>query len=154
MPGNVIWCCLDDFQRLNVAILSFDNFHRIYLPNNLKPDRYKRIFNFQNIVKVSHIYTDICRKNYYNICSVAVFLSKGGFSVVMFVGYRNNLSSFFRIRKIPVICQLIFRLRVAPARNYMLKINNGNTRMRCEKCSKLIIKTSGRHLALIWCFYC
>ena len=31
--------------------------------------------------------------------------------------------------------------RVAPAGNYMLKVNNRNTRTRCEICSKLTIKT-------------
>ena len=28
-----------------------------------------------------------------------------------------------------------------PAGNYMFKVSNRNTRARCEKCSKLIIKT-------------
>ena len=31
-----------------------------------------------------------------------------------------------------------------PAGNYMFKINNRNTRTRCEICSKLTIKTSER----------
>ena len=30
-----------------------------------------------------------------------------------------------------------------PAGNYMFKVNNGNTRTRCEICSKLTIKTPG-----------
>ena len=31
-----------------------------------------------------------------------------------------------------------------PAGNYMFKVNNGNTRTRCEICSKLKIKTPER----------
>ena len=34
-----------------------------------------------------------------------------------------------------------FLLQTEPAGNYMLKVNNRNTRARCEICSKLIIKT-------------
>ena len=33
---------------------------------------------------------------------------------------------------------------VPPAGNYMCKVNNKNTRTRCEICSKLTIKTSER----------
>ena len=33
---------------------------------------------------------------------------------------------------------------VAPAGNYMFKVNNRNTRTRCEICSKLTIKTPER----------
>ena len=32
-----------------------------------------------------------------------------------------------------------------PTGNYMLKVNNGNTRTRCEICSKLTIKTPESH---------
>ena len=35
-------------------------------------------------------------------------------------------------------------LEIIPAGNYMFKVNNRNTRARCEVCSKLIIKISGR----------
>ena len=52
-----------------------------------------------------------------------------------------------------------------PAGNYMFKVNNGNTRTRCEICSKLTTTTPGVCLVtllltlnifqiLIWCFYC
>ena len=37
-------------------------------------------------------------------------------------------------------------LEIIPAGNYMFKVNNRNTRARCEVCSKLTIK--------IWCLYC
>ena len=36
-----------------------------------------------------------------------------------------------------------------PANNYMFKINNRNTRTRCEICSKLTIKTPERRLLTI-----
>ena len=34
--------------------------------------------------------------------------------------------------------------RAYPASNYMFKVNNRNTRTRCEICSKLTIKTPER----------
>ena len=43
---------------------------------------------------------------------------------------------------------------VNPAGIYLLKVNNRNTRTRCEICSKLIIKTPERRLASFWCLYC
>ena len=33
---------------------------------------------------------------------------------------------------------------------YLLKVDNRDTKARCETCSKLLIKT----LALFWCLYC
>ena len=38
-----------------------------------------------------------------------------------------------------------------PAGNYMFKVNNRNTRTRCEICSMLTIKTPER---TFWCLYC
>ena len=43
---------------------------------------------------------------------------------------------------------------VLPAGIYLLKVNNRNTRTRCEICSKLTIKTPERRLASFWCLYC
>ena len=37
---------------------------------------------------------------------------------------------------------------------YLPKVNNRNTRTRCEICSKLTIKTPERRLASFWCLYC
>ena len=42
----------------------------------------------------------------------------------------------------------------SPAGNCMFKVNNRNTRTRCEICSKLTIKTPERRLASFWCLYC
>ena len=41
-----------------------------------------------------------------------------------------------------------------PAGNYMFKVNNRNTRARCEICSKLAIKIPERRLASFWYLYC
>ena len=42
-----------------------------------------------------------------------------------------------------------------PASNYMFKVNNRNTRTRCEICSKLTIKTPERRQRHdVWCLYC
>ena len=42
-----------------------------------------------------------------------------------------------------------------PACIYMFKVNNRNTRTRCEICSKVTIKTpEQRQLASFWCLYC
>ena len=38
-------------------------------------------------------------------------------------------------------------LRIAAAGNYMYKVDNRNTRRRCEICSKLTIKIPERRLA-------
>ena len=42
---------------------------------------------------------------------------------------------------------------VIQAGNYMFKVNNRNTRTRCEICSKLTIKTPEPRLASFWCLY-
>ena len=54
-------------------------------------------------------------------------------------------------RGIPKLSMINFYvLKMArPAGNYMLKVNNRNTRTRCEICSKLIIKTPERRLSLL-----
>ena len=44
--------------------------------------------------------------------------------------------------------------KASPAGIYLLKVNNRNTRTRCEICSKLTIKTPERRLASFWCLYC
>ena len=38
----------------------------------------------------------------------------------------------------------------SPVGNYMLKVNNRNTKARCEKCSKLNIKTPERRQRRHW----
>ena len=38
-----------------------------------------------------------------------------------------------------------FSQSTIPAGNYMFRVNNRNTRVRCEICSKLTIKTPERH---------
>ena len=45
-----------------------------------------------------------------------------------------------------------------PVGIYMFKVNKGNTRIRCEICSKLTIKTPERQhwapMTSFWCLYC
>ena len=43
-------------------------------------------------------------------------------------------------------------VRPDPASIYLLKVNNTNTRARCETCSKLKVKTLERRLASFWFF--
>ena len=45
----------------------------------------------------------------------------------------------------PIYLQIVLNMqhygKAIPANNYMFKVNNRNTRIRCEICSKLTIKT-------------
>ena len=44
--------------------------------------------------------------------------------------------------------------RLIPAGIYLLKVNNRNTRTRCETCSKLTIKTpERRQWRRFWCIF-
>ena len=49
---------------------------------------------------------------------------------------------------------LAFSTKSNPTGIYLLKVNNRNTRTKCETCSKLTIKTPERSLASFWCLYC
>ena len=63
---------------------------------------------------------------------------------------------------------VVISIQFIPARNYTFKVNNRNTRTRCDICSKLTIKTpEGRqwhrsgaftvnfeHISHLVCFYC
>ena len=42
----------------------------------------------------------------------------------------------------------------SPVGDYMFKVNNRNTRTRCETCSMLTLQTPKRQLASLWCLYC
>ena len=43
---------------------------------------------------------------------------------------------------------------IHPACIYLIKVNNGNTRIMCGICSKSTIKTLARLQTLIWCLCC
>ena len=45
-------------------------------------------------------------------------------------------------------------LEIIPVNNFLFKINNRNTRKRCEICSKLKIKTPERRHTSFWCLHC
>ena len=55
--------------------------------------------------------------------------------------YRNNLKQEFIKRQSWLIL-------IIPAKIYLFKVNNRNTRRKCKICSKLTIKTPERHH---WC---
>ena len=58
--------------------------------------------------------------------------------------YISLFSYFYFIPnlRIPKIIYLVLTLSITfPSGIYLLKVNNGNTRTRCEICSKLTIKT-------------
>ena len=73
--------------------------------------------------KIEDIYSPVSK----NICSTKI-LSKKYF-----------LHTLRRFTETEIFKQVIF-----PAGIYLLKVNNKNTRTRCEICSKLSIKTSER----------
>ena len=47
-----------------------------------------------------------------------------------------------------------FCINCYPAGNCMFKVNDRNTRTRCDICSKLTIKTPERRQESFWCLYC
>ena len=53
------------------------------------------------------------------------------------------------------ICGIFF-FRELPSDIYLFKVNNKNTRKRCDRSSELIIKTQKRRhgRTSFWCFYC
>ena len=52
---------------------------------------------------------------------------------------------FKGLSSISIIMILAIKTKEILARNYMFKVNKGNTRIRHEICSKLTIKTPERH---------
>ena len=52
----------------------------------------------------------------------------------------KNNSKYFKYNSIPKYN----KHNISPAGNYMFKVNNRNSRTRCEICSKLTIKTPER----------
>ena len=48
------------------------------------------------------------------------------------------------------IMRMVITITRAPAGNYMFKVNNKNTRTKCEIRSELTLKI----LASLWCLYC
>ena len=59
------------------------------------------------------------------------------------VFHKNEYNLLFRSRFFPLHILKTYCVKYAriPAGNYMFKVNNRNNRKRCEKCSKLTIKT-------------
>ena len=63
--------------------------------------------------------------------------------------YLKNLLKIFSLQKDKFFIYpryILFEQKHKPAGIYLLKVNNRNTRARCEICSKLTIKTQKRCL--------
>ena len=72
------------------------------------------------------------------------FNSRPIFSWFCFKCALSSLISFYYIKN-AVFTEVFYN----PTGNYMLKVSNRSTRIRCEICSKLAIKTLERRLAFI-----
>ena len=92
-------------------------------------------------------------KDWENIKNKWIFFQ----AVIRCNSFSNNISSKFcvDIKK--------YEFSDIPAGIYLLKVNNRNTRIRCETCSKLTIKIPERRqfsrfdvnfVASLWYFYC
>ena len=57
----------------------------------------------------------------------------------------NYFSEHLRMGASAQSCYLCYCAKLKPDANYMVKVNYRNTRIRCEICSKLTIKTPKRH---------
>ena len=74
------------------------------------------------------------------------------FSIKYFFSASETADLFTFTKKIFIFCAMLVLgiggtynpLISLPAGNYMFKVNNRNTRTRCEICSKLTIKTPER----------
>ena len=58
---------------------------------------------------------------------------------------KEALAMVFSCESCEILRPPFLKEHLLPAGNYMLKVNNRNTRTRCEICSKLTIKTPERH---------
>ena len=64
------------------------------------------------------------------------------FAIFEFIGH--GVAGASSTRNVLLILPCIFMIFTIPAGIYLLKVNNRNTRTRCEICSKLTIKTPER----------
>ena len=62
--------------------------------------------------------------------------------VIIISAFYINISSFIQYL---AFCKLIQSFGATQANNYLLKVNNRNTRKRCEKCLKIIKTPERRH---------
>ena len=62
----------------------------------------------------------------------------------MTVKYEKRLNYLIRSSRQTYVYYLMAKTKLCPAGNYMFKVNNRNTRTRCEICSKLTTKTPER----------
>ena len=69
-------------------------------------------------------------------------ISKTNLIIVSINSYKQNKN--FTILNFAKRKMILYSSTTIPAGNYMFKVNNRNTRTRCEICSKLTIKTPER----------
>ena len=69
------------------------------------------------------------------------------FTLVRTYSSRTNVSFLIYYMTLPH-CHVVVTTTAVPAGNYMFKVNNRNTRARCETCSELTIKAPDRRH---WC---
>ena len=70
--------------------------------------------------------------------------------VLMLPVYSQSYFSHFRNHQYSYGATEKVRFQISLVGDYMFKVNNKNTRTRCEICSKLTIKTPKRHLILVF----
>ena len=74
-----------------------------------------------------------------------------------FQGYLGLISCIIVLKKFFLLNNGCFgnvKKTLFPARNYMFKVNNRNTRTRCEICSKFVKKKHQNDvMTSFWCFY-
>ena len=82
------------------------------------------------------------KHNILSLRSLTSFLSDKNYRI----GVNQALESFFqKIQFTEILKTLLNKFwKVFPVGNYILKVNDRNTRSRCELCSKLTIKTPRR----------
>ena len=64
----------------------------------------------------------------------------------------ETVAGVFFIIKLKLKVNIVWNWAHPPGK-YMFKVNNRNTRTRCEICSKLTIRTSKRRQTSSWCLY-
>ena len=93
-------------------------------------------------------------RNIYQYSKEISLVSRAIFGMSLALSLEISLFKFFnmKIERLYLLCYIksnfwfhLIRIRINPAGNYMFKVNNINSKTRCEICSKLTIKTSERH---------
>ena len=122
--------------------------------------RYSKLTEKTSIVAFPHVFLDILSKSLvewlkernsltsrYQVVSELLFKTKirrcsNAFTVEFEQVFLNRAVDNLKFK---LLILLLPCIQLNPAHNNMLKVNNRNSRKRCEICSKLTIKTPERH---------